>query len=87
MDKTKVRGLLKDDVDEFRVIFSLVWFLHVDPSGACQKHKSLSSVFHVSKFVYNFFLWMKTENVTGNAIYVIEQSRWCRLCYSSGTYK
>ena len=53
MDKIKVRGLLKDDVDEFRVIF----------------------------------LWMKTENVTGNAIYVIEQSRWCRLCYSSGTYK
>lgn len=87
MDKTKVRGLLKDDVDEFRVIFSLVWFLHVDPSGACQQHKSLSSVFHVSKFVYNFFLWMKTENVTGKAIYVIEQSRWCRLYYSSGTYK
>lgn len=55
MDKTEVRGLLKDDVDEFRVIFSLVWFLHVDPSGACQQHKSLSSVFHVSKFVYNFF--------------------------------
>lgn len=56
MDKTKVRGLLKDDVDEFRVIFSLVWFLHVDPGGACQQRKSLSSVFHVSKFVYNFFL-------------------------------
>lgn len=68
MDKTKVRGLLKDDVDEFRVIFSLVWFLHVDPSGACQKHKSLSSVFHVSKFVYNFFFVDKNLNVTGNAI-------------------
>lgn len=61
MDKTKVRGLLKDDVDEFRVMFSLVWFRHVDSSGACQQHKSLSSVFDVSKFVYNFSsLWMKT---------------------------
>lgn len=55
MDKTKVRGLLKGDVDEFRVIFSLVWFRHVDSSGACQQHKRLSSVFHVSKFVYIFF--------------------------------
>lgn len=61
MDKTKVRGLLKDDVDEFCVIYSLVWFSYDDPSGACQQHKSLSSVFHVSKFVYSFFCGWKPK--------------------------
>ena len=60
MDKTKVRGLLKDDVDEFRVIFSLVWFLHVDPSGACQQHKSLSSVFHFRNL---FIIFCVDENL------------------------